>query len=217
LRKFETFRIILGMWTKIENGFLEDLRTPWGIQLFLNSIPYNKEEDCKSPRRVIRDRSAHCAEGAYFAAAALEALGHRPLVVDLLADNDDDHLLAVFREDGLWGAVAKSNTTVLRFREPVYRSLRELVMSYFDFYFNTLGEKTLVAFSRPVDLSRFDSRSWRTTEEDLDFIGEWLNRRHHAEIVPRDEGRRFFPVDPDLLEACFLKANPEGLFKPEER
>jgi len=203
------------MWTKTEKGFLASLKTPWGIQLFLNSIPYNKDVNCKSPRFVIRDRSAHCAEGAYFAAAALESLGFRPLVVDLLADKDDDHLLAVFRSGGLWGAVAKSNTTVLRFREPVYRSLRELVMSYFDFYFNTLGEKTLVAFSRPVDLSRFDSRSWRTTEEDLDFIGEHLNGRPHAAIVPREGGRRSSPVDPDLLEACFLKANPEGLYRPE--
>ena len=132
---------------------------------------------------MIRKRSAHCFEGALFAAAALQFIGYKPLIVDMRAVNDDDHVIAVFKEDGHWGAVAKSNFTSLRYREPVYRSLRELVMSYFDFFFNTNGYKSLRSYSLPFDLSAFESRKWTTTDEDLEYIGDKLESLRHFPVV----------------------------------
>src|SRR6266702_437247 len=136
------------------------LSTPYKIQTFLDrDLAYNKEPEgptCQSPRRVLRDRTAHCMEGALFGAAALRMIGHPPLLLDLEAVRDDDHVLAIFRTSGHWGAVAKSNYSGLRYREPVYRTLRELVMSYFEGYVNLRGDRTLRAFSRPVSLARFD-------------------------------------------------------------
>jgi len=123
-------------WTAEERSFLEQLKTPDQIQTFLDEIEYNPKEECRSPRWVMKKKSAHCSEGALFAAAALDFNGYKPLVLDLRAVNDDDHVLAVFQEEQLWGAIAKSNFTTLRFREPIYSSLRELAMSYFEFYFN---------------------------------------------------------------------------------
>ena len=99
------------------------------------------------------------------------------------AFNDDDHVIAVFKEEGHWGAVAKSNFTTLRYREPVYRSLRELVMSYFDFYFNTDGDKSLRSYSLPLDLTVYNSRHWTTTDEDLEYIGDKLEKMHHYPVV----------------------------------
>ena len=136
------------------------LATPEKIQRFLDDLPYNKEphgDTCRSPRRVLRDRTAHCMEGALFGAAALRMLGHPPLLLDLEAVRDDDHVLAIFRARGHWGALAKSNYSGLRYREPVYRTLRELAMSYFEHYYNLRKEKTLRNYSRPVNLRRFDS------------------------------------------------------------
>lgn len=146
------------------------MNTPEKIQRLLDALPYNKEPDgpaCRSPRRVLRDRTAHCLEGALLAAAALRVQGHPPLLLDLEAVRDDDHVLAIFRQRGLWGPVAKSNYAGLRFREPVYRSLRELVISYFEHYYNLCGEKTLRKYSRPVNLARFDALEWVTAERDL--------------------------------------------------
>jgi hypothetical protein len=203
------------MWTLEEAALLKGLKTPWDLQVFLNSLGYNDKPLCKSPRGVLREKTAHCAEGAYLAAAALRFHGHSPLVVDLRAENDDDHLLAVFRRDGLWGAVAKSNTTVLRYREPVYRSLRELVMSYFDMYFNTRGEKTLREYSRPLDLSRFDDRDWMWAGEDLEYIGSFIDRRPHTGVVSAEKRETFAPADPDLVESGFSKALKSGLYRPE--
>jgi len=201
-------------WTRGEIRSFRKLATPWGIQRFLNRLPYNDRPTALSPRRVLRERTAHCFEGALFAAAALRFLGHRPLIVDLEARNDDDHVIAVFRTHGRWGAIAKSNTTLLRFREPVYRSLRELVMSYFEMYFNTRGTKSLVGYSRPVNLRRYDARSWMTTEEDLHYIGDHLSAIRHTEILPGPQQRPLSPADPDVVRACFLGAKKSGLFKP---
>src|SRR5881397_96339 len=133
-----------------ELGALRRLTTPEKIQRFLDDeVGYNKKKGgptCRSPRRVLRDRVAHCLEGALFGAAALRVQGFEPLLLDLEAVRDDDHVLALFRQRGCWGAVAKSNYAGLRFREPVYRSLRELAMSYFEHYYNPVGEKTLRSY-----------------------------------------------------------------------
>ncbi|MBK8165283.1 MAG: hypothetical protein IPK64_04850 [bacterium] len=205
------------VWTPAETRLLARLRTPQHIQLFLNELRYDADYRARSPRRVMRERKAACFDGAMFAAAALRELGHRPRLVDLRAWNDDDHVLAVFTVDGRWGAVAKSNTTVLRFREPVYRTLRELVMSYFEVYFNTVGQKTLRSYSRPLDLAALDRRGWQGDEEDLDWIADRLDALEHLPVVTPEQVRRLAPVDPDLMRAGFLGAVKAGLFQAKKR
>jgi hypothetical protein len=172
--------------TSRETRLLRSLSTPWKIQKYLDALPYNKElhgETCRSPRRTLRDQTAHCFEGALLAAAALRVNGYPPLILDLESVRDDDHVIAVFRVDGYWGAIAKSNYAGLRFREPVYRSLRELVMSYFEHYYNLKGEKTLRAYSRPVNLARFDAICWMTAEEDVWDIPEYLTTIRHIPLL----------------------------------
>ncbi|HUI30595.1 MAG TPA: hypothetical protein VLX91_10290 [Candidatus Acidoferrales bacterium] len=203
--------------TKKEINFFGQFKKPYDIQIFLNEIPYDAKPGTSSPSGVIRERKANCFEGALFGAAALRMLGHKPLIVDMIADNDDDHVVAVFKYDNFYGAIAKSNTTILRFREPVYRTLRELVMSYFDFYINTIGEKTLRSYSNPVDLSRFDNRNWMTTEENLDFIGDYLSGIRHNKILTARQIRSLSRADAGLVKLCFSNAVEEGVYKPEEK
>lgn len=202
-------------WTQDEITFLKILSDPDKIQGFLDSLDYNPAYECRSPRWVIKKRSAHCFEGALFAAAALQFIGYKPLIVDLKAYNDDDHVIAVFKEDGYWGAVAKSNFTSLRYREPVYRSLRELVMSYFDFYFNTDGDKSLRSWSRPLDLTIYNSRNWTTTDEDLEYIGDKLETLRHYPVVSKKMIKNLKKASNIMLRAGMLGSNAEGLFKPK--
>jgi hypothetical protein len=188
-----------------ELAVLRRLRTPGGVQRFLDEeIGYNLERDgdtCRSPRRVLRDRTAQCMEGALFGAAALRVLGYPPLLLDLEAVRDVDHVLAVFRERGHWGAVAKSNYAGLRFREPVYRTLRELVLSYFEHYYNLRGEKTLRRYSRPVNLRRFDRIGWMTAEEDLWVIPRYLAEISHTSLLTPEMERRLNRMDRRLFAA----------------
>ena len=164
---------------------LRGLKDPYGIQRFLDAMPYHLAGTAWSPRRVLHENTAHCFEGAMLAAAALRANGFPPLVFDLEAEADTDHVVAIYRQRGHWGAIAKSNFTGCRYREPVYRNLRELAMSYFDVYFNMRGERSLRTFSRPVDLTRFDRLEWMTTEKPLWFIAEYLYTiRHHKLLLP---------------------------------
>ena len=191
----------LSTLTSNEQRLLRSLSTPWKVQRYLDALPYNKERDgltCRSPRKVIRHETAHCFEAALFAAAALRVNGKPPLILDLESVRDDDHVIAVFRMDGHWGAIAKSNYAGLRFREPVYRSLRELVMSYFEHYYNLKGEKTLRAYSRPVNLARFDSVNWMTSEENLWVIPEYLVEIRHTPIL---RGARRMYMDERLYQA----------------
>jgi hypothetical protein len=186
--------------TGAERSELRGLRTPEKIQRFLDcGLGYNKEQDgetIRSPRRVLRDRIAHCLEGALLAAAALRVNGYPPLLLDLEAVRDDDHVLAVFRQRGGWGAIAKSNYSGLRFREPVYRGLRELVMSYFEHYYNLKGEKTLRRYSRPVNLARFDRTGWMTAEHELWEIPEYLLEVPHTALLgPAVAQRRMWMDD----------------------
>ena len=160
-------------------------------------MPYHLARTAWSPRRVLVERTAHCLEGAIFAAAALRALGFPPLLLDLEAVQDTDHVVAVFRVDGRWGAIAKSNFAGLRYREPVYRNLRELAMSYFDAYMNLRGERTLRAYSRPVDLSRFDRRhaGWMTTPAELWWVAEHLAVIPHRSLLTPRMTRGLSTVD----------------------
>ncbi|HUA59094.1 MAG TPA: hypothetical protein VML19_10095 [Verrucomicrobiae bacterium] len=192
-------------FTPAERRVFQRLRTPAEIQRFLdNDLAYNKEPEgatCYSPRVVLRHRAAHCMEGALFAAAALRQLGHPPLLLDLESIHDDDHVLAIFKTRGHWGAIAKSNYSGLRYREPVYRTLRELVMSYFEHYFNLRREKTLRRYSRPVNLTRFDRRDWMTAEEHVWMVPEYLCEIAHTAVLPRGLEVRLGRVDARLFAA----------------
>jgi len=203
-------------WTREEKEVLDTLKTPEKIQAYLDSIPYNDEITCRSPRRVLRDHKAHCMEGALFAAAALMRIGFPPLLLDLGAVRDDDHVLALIFREGGCGAVAKSNYSGLRYRAPVYRGLRELVMSYFEDYFNPLGERTLRTYSRPLSLTDGIRSDWRTTEEDLDCIGDRLNRQVHYRLLTTAQENDLVPVDGRTLAAGLLGSNPEGLYRCDE-
>jgi hypothetical protein len=191
-------------FTASEREVFRQLKTPEKIQSFLDRLVYNKEAGgvtCRSPRRVLRDRTAHCMEGALFGAAALRALGYPPLVLDFEAVRDDDHVIAIFQHDGHWGAVAKSNYTGLRYREPVYRTLRELAMSYFEHYYNHRREKTLRNYSRPVNLKRFDPMQWMTAEEDVWEIPEYLTTISHTPLIGHRQVARLCRVDDRLFAA----------------
>jgi hypothetical protein len=195
--------------TRAEITLLRRLSTPDKVQRYLDDLVYNIEEDgetVRSPRRVMRDRTAHCAEGAFFAAAAFRVNGRPPLPVDLEADNDDDHVLALYRDRGLWGSVATSKFSGLRFRVPVYRTVRELVMSYFEDYFNWDGDRTLRAYSRPLSLARFDRINWMTAEEDLWPVIDWLTVAGHTPLVPRRVANALPRVDRRSYRAGVLGA-----------
>jgi hypothetical protein len=202
-------------WTKDEIVFLKTMSDPDKIQGFLDSIAYNPVYECRSPRWVIKKRSAHCFEGALFSAAALQFNGFKPLIVDLKAYNDDDHVITVFKDNNHWGSVAKSNFTSLRYREPVYRSLRELVMSYFDFYFNTDGDKSLRSYSIPLNLSIYDKQHWTTTDDDLEYIGDKLETMRHFPVVDDKMIKNLKKASDTMLRAGMLGSNPDGLFKPK--
>jgi len=203
-----------GVWTRQEKDLLRGLDRPERIQAFLNEIPYNADHQCRSPRRVMRDRVAHCMEGALFAAAALRFHGYGCHLLDLQAAGDDDHVIAVYRRHGCLGALAKSNFAGLRCREPVYRTPRELAMSYFNDYFNVERARTLRAFSRLIDLTRFDRLQWMTTAEDLDPIGQVLSRLAHTPLVTPTMIRSFSLVDDRSYQGNLLGANWDGLYKP---
>jgi hypothetical protein len=191
-------------FTPAELRKLRSLKDAFGIQRFLDDMPYHLADTAWSPRRVLREGTSHCMEGAIFAAAALRANGHPPLIVDFEAEHDTDHVLAVYRVKGLWGAVAKSNYTGCRYREPVYRSLRELAMSYFNIYFNMRGERSLRSFSRPVNLMRFDDRQWMTTEKPIWFLVYYLFEIHHYKLLPPGVSRQLHRVDERTFRAELL-------------
>lgn len=191
----------LAVFTPAELRKLRSFKEPYGIQRFLDGTPYHLADTAWSPRLVLRERTSHCLEGAIFAAAALRALGFPPLVFDLEAENDTDHVLAVFRIRGHWGAIGKSNYTGCRYREPVYRSLRELAMSYFDTYFNMRGERTLRNFSAPVNLARFDHLDWMTSAEPVWFIPYYLCDIHHYKLLRPGMSKRLHRVDARTFRA----------------
>jgi hypothetical protein len=182
-------------FTSSELRTLRALKTPAGIQRFLDELPYNLSFTARSAKEVLRDRTASCLEGGIFAAAALRIIGFQPLIFDLEAEQDTDHVVAIFKLRGHWGAVAKSNFTGCRYREPVYRSLRELAMSYFNVYFNLRGERTLRRYSRPVNLARFDPLDWMTTEKPTWFIAEHLCEIPHISLLTPAMEKRLTRID----------------------
>jgi hypothetical protein len=175
---------------------LRALKTPAQVQRFLDDLDYDAAgAGCRSPRRVLREGRVQCLDGAIFGAAALRLQGHPPLILDLEADRDDDHVIAVYRRNGAWGAVGRSNYSGLRFREPVFRTVRELALSYIEAYFNLRREKTLRRYSRPVSLARFDARRWMTTEDDLWYVAFHLVTVRHYRLLTRAQERALSTVD----------------------
>lgn len=193
---------------------MKPLSTPWKIQKFITEIPYNPGDDCKSAEKTLKLRSAHCMEGALLGAWALEKIGHEPRLLHLRAHRDDDHVVAVFEEDGRWGAVGKSNTTLLTWRPPVYRSPEELVLSYFPFYFNTRGQLSLYAWAGPIRLKRYERWDWRSSGEDVgDMSPTFYDRERERPILDKRRIVRLPKAHPRLVQACFLGANRKGLYK----
>ncbi len=201
--------------TAAERRLVKRLRTPHDIQLILDEITYSADPIYRCPLRVLRDRTAHCFDGAMFAAATLRRLGYPPLVLDIFPnERDDDHLLALYKEDGCWGAVAKSNFVGLRYREPVYRTLRELVMSYFESYYNVAREKTMRAYTVPLNLKAFDKLGWMTRDEPLDRIAERLDQIRRVPVLTAAAAAGLSPVDERSFQAGLLGVNEAGLYKP---
>ena len=181
------------------------LTSPALIQAYLDDLPYIAEVLDRSPLRLMIDRQGHCLDGAIFAALALGRLGHRPLLLDLVPAPglDDDHVLALYSVDGLWGCVAKSNYPVLRSREPVYRSFRELAMSYFDFYFNTEKVRSLRGYTRPLDLSRLPPH-WMWNEAGIAQLSGYLYSRKPIPLISPSNAARLSPGDERTYRAASL-------------
>lgn len=202
--------------TTEERALLARLTTPRKIQDFLDAIEYEADYFNRCPLRVLRERRGHCYDGALFAAAALRRLGHPPLIIDLKQEPlvDDDHMLAVFRQNDAFGAIAKSNFSGLRWREPVYRTPRELVMSYFEDYFNTLGRRTLRGHTRLLDLTPYDRVQWETSDAGCDRIERRIAGMRVIPILTPAMVRDLTPVDPRRMAAGLLGSDEEGIFKP---
>lgn len=199
-----------------ERKRLRSLTSPSRIQAWLDTISYSAESRYRCPLNVLRDEVGHCFDGAVFAAAMLRRLGHPPRIVDLLPNRrDDDHLLAIYRRDGYWGAVAKSNFSGLRYREPVYRTLRELVLSYFEQYYNVQREKTLRGYTLPLNLARFDSQHWLVRDEPLDAISDQLDHVRHVRLLTPRMAASLSPVDERTYQSGLMGALDAGLFRPK--
>lgn len=179
---------ISAILTPAERRLFDRLHSPSRIQDFLEGIPTNFElsgESNYSPRTMLKKKVAHCFEGAVFAAAVLAYHGHKPLLMDFATDYDDeDHCVTLFKEKGLWGALSKTNHAVLLYRDPVYRTPRELAMSYFHEYYMRDGRKSLRGYSAPFDLSKFPYEKWITTEDSLDWIHDKIAGGHYYDTAP---------------------------------
>jgi hypothetical protein len=199
-----------------EQILIGKITSPFRIQAFLDTLAYPSESFNRSPLRVMHDRQAHCLDGGLLAAMLMRRLGYPPLLVDILpeANLDDDHILVVYRIAGCWGAVAKSNYVGLRYREPVYRSLRELVMSYFEVFFNVDGLRTLRGYTRPINLKQFDPLGWEIEDSAADRIEQHLKYTQVIPLLTPEQAAALTIVDPVSQKAGLLMANPDGLFKP---
>lgn len=206
------------MFTKKEIALMRKLNTPAKVQDFLNSIPFNFEkkgkkttETLKSPMQTLRTNSAHCFEGAMLGAYIISLHGHPPLLLHLEATKEDyDHVVAPFKIDGLWGALSKTNHAVLRYREPVYKNIHELVMSYFHEYFlgNGLpaqaGKKTLRRYSAPLNLNTL-GKKWISDEEDIWYVDERLDKVKHFDILNKKSIKNLRKADEVEIKAGEIK------------
>lgn len=203
--------------TRNERKVYRQLSSPARIQAFLDDIPYRSEEVYHAPIAALRDHAANCFDGSLLATVALRRLGYPPLLLQLVAERDDEHLLAIYKLDGHFGAVAKSNFVGLRYREPIYRTLRELVLSYFEVYFNTDGEKALRGYTRPLDLRRYDREGWMWRDEPMTALLARLDQLHRVPIITAAMARRLTPMDHRSYEAHTLGVNFAGVYRPPPR
>ncbi|MBN2425990.1 MAG: transglutaminase domain-containing protein [Calditrichaceae bacterium] len=200
---------------KQERHVINALDSPQKIQTFLDSVTYSSEERYRCPLQVLRDRVGHCFDSALFAAACLRRIGFPPLILDMIPNNrDDDHLLALFKLNGHWGAVAKSNFAGLRFREPIYRNLRELVISYFEQYYNIEREKTLRGYTVPLNLKTFDRFYWMISDEPLELIAQRTDEIRRFYLFTPEMASGLSLVDERSYKAGLEGAKEDGLFKP---
>ena len=192
-------------FSKEEIQLFKSLNNPKKIQDFINKIPVNKEPEgdtCISPKQVLLQNRAHCIEGAMLAATIFRFHNQPPLLLDLTSNPKDfDHVVAPFKKDGYWGAISKTNHAVLRYREPVYKTIRELVLSYFHEYFLDNGKKTLRTYSMPVNLSKFDNKNWMTSEKNVWFIAQHLVNVKHYPILNKKQIHFLRKAEPIEIEA----------------
>ena len=198
-----------------ERQLISRLDSPAAVQAFLDGIAYKVQSAYQSPIGVVHTRQANCFDGALFAAAALRRIGHTPAIIHMLASNDDDHIIALYRRNSCVGAVAKSNFVGLRFREAIYRNIRELIISYFEAYFNLAGKKSLRAYTNPLNLSSFDRISWMTSDDAVETISLRLDRLKRHKLVTASMVRSLSPVDKRTYKAHMLGVNMQGIYKPK--
>jgi hypothetical protein len=180
-----------------------NLTSPPAIQEYLDGMPYMAEDLDRSPLRVMTDGQSHCLDGGFLAALALWRIGFRPLLLDLRPNpgEDDDHVLALFQVNRLWGAIAKSNYANLRYREPVYRTLRELAMTYFEHYYDMQRRKTLRRYTRPFNLSRLQDISWMWSETALVPVIQRFYALKPIRLVSEESAALLTPADERSFKA----------------
>lgn len=203
--------------TRTEQRLVASLDSPNKIQLFLDELTYSSDDNYRPPIHVLREKTSQCFDGALFAAAMLRRLGYPALILNLLPNNrDDDHVVALFRQNGHWGAMAMSNFVGLRFREPIYRNLRELVLSYFEQYYNIECEKTLRGYTLPLNLKTFDKHHWMTKVETMELISQRLDKIRRVFILTKHMVPGLSLVDKRSYTAGLLGAKKAGLYKPPD-
>jgi hypothetical protein len=188
------------------------LRTPAHIQRFLDELEYEEKGGAASPRNVLGTGRAQCFSGALFACAALREIGYPPRLMYIDAVSDDVHCLALYESSGLWGAIAKSNYTTLRSRDPVYPYLA-LGLSYFEGYYNRYGKRTMRSFTVPIELEMFERRGWRFSSGRLLYIDRAIDRAPKAWVLPRRSAKELSSVNELLRTAGLLGSKPEGLWR----
>jgi hypothetical protein len=190
--------------TPKQRMIFRSLTTPGKIQRFLDSVWYSDSDTYFCPLTLMKKNRGGCFEGALFAACTFRRLGFPSLIVEMTSENDDDHVLAVYKKNGFWGAVAKSIFPGLRSRQPVYRTVRELVMSYFEFYYNLNRRRTLRGFSAPLDLKRLDKKGWMVSDEAIVLVGKALDNTRHFPLFPSRLGRKLATMDTWTFRAGLL-------------
>jgi hypothetical protein len=197
-------------------------RTPADIQRYLDSLPYVGEERDRCPLDVMQDSQCHCLDGGLFAALAMRRIGYPGLLIDLVPAEDprgtkldDDHVLAIYHRHGAWGAVAKSNYAWLRYREPVFRTLRELAMSYFEVYFSVAGLKTLRGYTRPLDISTYDDLDYAWKEAGAAELYRALYRRKPISLISKKAAAALLPVDERALASGTVGVDFDWVFRPK--
>lgn len=192
------------------------ISNPLDLQVMLDEIPYRPEDENYCALSVFRDGRAHCFDGGLLAAAVLTILGYEPRLVQMIPHNDDDHILVVYKKDGYLGAVAKSNFVNLRLRSPVYRSIRELIMTYFDVFYNVDGEFTMQGYSSPLNLSKYNKWDWLCSDEGARKVAQTLHDLPHTIVMTPDQLKQLGKIDSLTYKAGLMISNPAGLYKTKK-